>query len=211
MNDQKTFLQQALIDNQHDVPQDIQDKMLAYLALMREWNRVYNLTAIVDPLEMIMLHLLDSLSINRFLQGTRVLDVGAGAGLPGIPLALIHPEKHFTLLDSNNKKIRFLNQVIVELKLSNVEAVHSRVEDFHPEVCFDSIITRAFSSLKDMLQRTGHLICNSGMFLAMKGAYPEIEIQEVPEDFRVISIHALRINGLDAERHLVCMEKNLAS
>jgi 16S rRNA (guanine527-N7)-methyltransferase len=207
MNDQKTFLAQALIDNQHEVPESIQAKMLAYLELMKEWNRVYNLTAILEPKEMIMLHLLDSLSINRFLLGSRILDVGAGAGLPGIPLALIHPEKNFTLLDSNSKKTRFLNQAKVDLQLNNLEVVHSRAEDFHPKSTFDSIVTRAFSSLKDMLSRTNHLISTPGMFLAMKGTYPEAEIQEVPEEFRVTSIHALRINGLNAERHLVCMEK----
>lgn len=204
---EKDFLAHALIDNQLDVPEEIQDKLLKYLARMREWNAVHNLTSITNPYEMIMLHIIDSLSINRFVQGARVLDVGTGAGLPGIPLALVHPEKEFVLLDSNNKKILFLNQIVLELQINNVTVVHSRAEDFHPEKCFDSIVTRAFSSLKAMLQATGHLICKEGLFLAMKGVYPEVEIQEVPEAFHVTSIHALRINGLAVERHLVCLEK----
>lgn len=211
MTEIKTFLQQALFDNQDEVSAEIQDKFLAYLTLLDQWNRVYNLTAIHDMKEMVMLHIIDSLSINRFLHGTRIIDVGSGAGLPGIPLALLHPDKDFTLLDSNNKKTRFLTQVVLELGIKNVQVVQSRAEDFHPEVGFDSIITRAFSSLKDMLQLTGHLARAEGEFLAMKGAYPEEEIQQVPDNFRVMSIHALRINGLNVERHLVCIEKVLSS
>lgn len=207
MKDEKTFLKNALTDNQLDVPAEIQDKMLQYLHLMKKWNAVHNLTSIDDPYEMIMLHIIDSLSINRFVRGERVIDIGTGAGLPGIPLALIHPEKKFVLLDSNNKKITFLNQVLIELKLQNVELIHLRAEDFHPMTCFNTVMTRAFSSLKEMLKASGHLVCEEGMFLAMKGAYPEVEIQEVPDEFHVTSIHALRINGLNAERHLVLIEK----
>jgi 16S rRNA (guanine527-N7)-methyltransferase len=203
----KEFLQQALTKNQYDISAEIQDNFLAYLELMKKWNTVHNLTAILDPQEMVMLHILDSLSVNRFLHGNRIVDVGTGAGLPGIPLALIFPEKEFFLLDSNNKKTLFLNQVVFELKLKNVHVVHSRVEAFRPEKCFDSVITRAFSSLTDMLQGTKHLLCADGHFLAMKGQYPEQEIQNVPDEFRVLDIHALKVNGLHAERHLVCIEK----
>lgn len=207
MSNIKEFLQQALIDNQHDITTAMQDQLLAYLELLQKWGEVHNLTAIRNPEEMVMLHILDSLSITRFLHGNNIVDVGTGAGLPGIPLAIMHPEKHFTLVDSNNKKTRFLNQVIYELGIKNIEVIHSRSEDFHPERCFDSIITRAFASLKEMLTATAHLACHDGQFLAMKGTYPEQEIQEISEDFRVLSVHALRINGLNADRHLVCIEK----
>lgn len=207
MKDRLTYLQQALFDNQLDFPQEIQEKLLAYLNLMQQWNRVHNLTAIRDPHEMIMLHIVDSLAINRFLLGKRIIDVGTGGGLPGIPLAMVNPDKTFVLLDSNNKKTLFLNQVVIDLKLQNVQVIHSRVEDYRPETCFDSVITRAFSTLKNMLEMTTHLVCQQGQFLAMKGVYPEDEIQEVPDSFRVMSVHALKINGLNAERHLVCVEK----
>jgi 16S rRNA (guanine527-N7)-methyltransferase len=207
MSNLKSYLQQALTDNQHIVAPDVQDKFLAYLDLLAKWNKVHNLTSIDDPKQMVMLHILDSLSINRFLHGQRIIDVGTGAGLPGIPLALMRPEKEFVLLDSNNKKTAFLNQVVLDLKIQNVEVVHSRAEEYFPPKCFDSVITRAVSALKEMLQVTAHLVCIDGQFLAMKGVYPEEEIRQVPEEFRVFSIHALRINGLDADRHLVCIEK----
>lgn len=203
----KEFLRQALTDNQHIVSDEVQDKLLAYLKLLEQWNKVHNLTAISDPKEMVMLHILDSLSVTRFIHGTHIIDVGTGAGLPGIPLALTMPEKDFVLLDSNNKRTLFLNQVVLELKIKNVTVVHSRAEDYFSERCFDTVLTRAFSSVKEMLKATAHLVCNDGHFLAMKGVYPEEEIQNFPEEFRVFSVHALRINGLNAERHLVCIEK----
>jgi 16S rRNA (guanine527-N7)-methyltransferase len=207
MTNKKTFLQQALFDNQLELSTETQDLLLAYLNLLEQWNRVHNLTAIRDPQEMVMLHLIDSLVVNRFLQGARMIDVGSGAGLPGIPLALVNPEKEFVLLDSNSKKTRFLNQVVLDLHLKNVKVEHARVENFHPEKCFDSVISRAFASLKDMLQATAHLVDVGGRFLAMKGVYPEDEIRQVSEDFRVMNVYALRINGMDVERHLVCIEK----
>jgi 16S rRNA (guanine527-N7)-methyltransferase len=209
MTNKKTFLQQALFDNQIDVSMETQEQFSAYLKLLDQWSRVHNLTAIRDPEEMIMLHILDSLSVNRFLQGKRVIDVGTGAGLPGIPLALVNPEKEFVLIDANSKKTRFLTQVVLELQIKNVTIVHTRAEDYHPEIGFDSVITRAFSSLKEMLEVTALLVNAKGEFLAMKGLYPEEEIQQVPDNFRVMSVHAIRINGLNAERHLVCIEKVL--
>jgi 16S rRNA (guanine527-N7)-methyltransferase len=204
---QTEFLQQALVNNGHDIPLSIQEKMLHYLHLIREWNRVFNLTSIRDPKEMIILHLLDSLSIHAHLHGKNIIDIGTGAGLPGIPLALTNPTRQFVLLDSNHKKTRFLNQVIYDLKLSNVEVVHARVEDYNKQQ-FDSILSRAFSRLLVMLLGTNHLINETGQFLAMKGTYPEHEIQEIPAEFRLINVYKLTIKELNAERHLVCMEKN---
>lgn len=201
------FLSQALLFNHYAFDQTCQEKLWAYIELLQKWNRVYNLTAIHDPEKIVQLHILDSLSVRAYLQGNRILDVGSGAGLPGIPLALTCPDKTFTLLDSNSKKTRFLTQVVCELGLKNVTVVHDRAENFHPDQCFDNIVTRAFAALTDMLLHTEHLLCPAGVFLAMKGIYPESEIQEMPAHFKLIAVHELIIKGLDAKRHLVCIGK----
>jgi 16S rRNA (guanine527-N7)-methyltransferase len=178
-----------------------------YLALISKWNKTYNLTAITDPNEMVVRHILDSLAVNPFLLGLRICDVGSGAGLPGIPLAIVNPDKHFTLIDSNNKKIRFLNQVKIELKLDNVEIIHARAEEYQPKKCFQIIVSRAFSSINVMLYQTKHLCCKDGIFLAMKGVYPEKELAELDPNFKVKWVKELKIPGLDAQRHLVCIIK----
>jgi 16S rRNA (guanine527-N7)-methyltransferase len=156
---------------------------------------------------MIFLHILDSLSIHPYLKGEKIIDVGTGAGLPGIPLALFYPEKSFTLIDSNNKKIRFLTQVAYELKLNNVEIIHARCEDYHPAGKFDSILSRAFASIQVMLETTQHLAAVDSLFLAMKGIYPEQEIQGISGEFKLVAVHKLAIHGMKAERHLVCLAK----
>lgn len=204
----KNSLQKALRENSYELDTEVQEKLITYLNLLEKWNRVFNLTAIRDPQDMVMLHLLDSLSVNAYLDGHRIIDVGTGAGLPGIPLALLNPHKHFTLLDSNSKKTRFLINVVQELKINNIEVVHSRCEDFRPDVCFDIIVTRAFASITTMLVATQHLLCKGGKFLAMKGVYPEQEIKDIPADFSVLNTHQLKIKGLDAERCLVCVTPN---
>jgi 16S rRNA (guanine527-N7)-methyltransferase len=196
-----------LLENQYSLSADIEKKFIKYLELLTQWNKVFNLTSIRDPHEMIMLHLLDSLAINPYLHGTRIIDVGTGAGLPGIPLALIQPEKEFVLMDSNSKKTRFLMQAVHELQLTNVEVIHSRCEDLHPRQRFDSILSRAFASLRVMLETTQHLANKDGRFLAMKGIYPESEIQELPQGFKLLAVHNLVIKGLQAKRHLVCLAK----
>jgi 16S rRNA (guanine527-N7)-methyltransferase len=201
------FLEKALKRNGHDIPAEIQEKFLHYLDLMQRWNNVFNLTAIHEMEDMIWLHLLDSLSINTYLHGTRIADVGTGAGLPGIPLALLNPEKEFVLLDSNSKKTRFLTQCKLELTLANVEVIHARCEDFQPNDLFHSIVSRAFSSIAVMLEKTEHLLAPRGQFLAMKGAYPDAELKNLPADFMLTGVHKLTIKGLPAERHLVCIEK----
>lgn len=201
----KQLLSQALLNNQCQVSPLIQDKLVAYLELLQNWNRVYNLTAIRDPQAMVLLHILDSLAINPYLQGNRLIDVGTGAGLPGVPLALLNATKHFVLLDSNNKKTRFLIQVCAELNLKNIEVIHARCEDYHPLDCFDSIISRAFSSLKNMLLATQHFAGINSQFLAMKGTYPKEEIATIPENFMLLKVHDLKISGLDQHRCLVCL------
>ena len=182
------------------------DQMANYLSLMIKWNQVYNLTAIKDPKEMVIRHVLDSLVINDELKGSRVLDVGTGAGLPGIPLAIINSEKHFSLLDSNSKKTRFLTQVVIELNIKNVEVINSRVENYSTDQCFDTVLTRAFASIGDMLLQTRHLCCRNGIFLAMKGSYPEEELCNLPKGFSVKSVRSLTVPELNAQRHCVTIE-----
>lgn len=202
-----TFLHESLIQNGYTLSSDTEQKMAAYLELMHRWNRVFNLTAIKDPNESVLLHILDSLSICDDLHGHRILDVGTGAGLPGIPLALMCPDKEFVLLDSNSKKTRFLNQVIYELNIKNVTVVHARCEDFQPKTGFDSIVSRAFASIQVMLDVTQHLVCEDGQFLAMKGVYPDAEINAIPAKFTLLHVKKLKIIGLDAERHLISVKK----
>lgn len=207
MKDLKSYLQHALLENEFSISDEIQDQIISYLNLLQKWNNVFNLTAITDPQKMVQIHILDSLSINQYLHGTRIIDVGTGAGLPGIPLALVNPDKKFVLLDSNSKKTRFLIQVVHDLKLKNVEVIHARCESFNPEACFDTILSRAFASIKVMLGSTQHLIGKHGQFLAMKGIYPEQEIAEIPKEFKVVAVHNLNIKGLQAERCLICINQ----
>ena len=199
----QTLLQDYFKDQFSD---SILSQFAQYLALMSKWNKTYNLTAIKDPADMVLLHIADSLSINPYLSGKKIIDIGTGAGLPGIPLAIINPDKKFTLLDSNSKKTRFLIQVVSELKLSNVEIVHARVEDYKPAGCFDAVLSRAFSSLLKMVETTSHLCCNNGQLLAMKGIEPLQEIKELTNRVIVDKLAKLKIKGLNAERHLVIIQ-----
>lgn len=190
------------------VPPEARARLLAYVTLLAKWNRVYNLTAVRKPAEMIARHILDSLAVAPFVRGTQVLDVGTGAGLPGIPLAVVMPDRHFVLLDSSAKKIRFVTQAIAELGLANVQAVQSRAQDFRPVRLFDTVVSRAFASIASMVEAAAHLCSEEGRLLAMKGAYPQEELEAVPAGFRITGVQALRVPGLeDAQRHVVCIER----
>jgi len=182
--------------------------LLAYCQLLAKWNRTYNLTSITRVEEMVSHHLLDSLAVLPHLPAGRVIDVGTGPGLPGIPLAIARPEQSFTLLDSNGKKTRFLVQAVGELGLANVEVVNSRVEDYQPAELFDVVISRAFTSLANMVSACAHLLSTDGVFLAMKGKYPQAEIAEIPAGFQVLGSSALEIPGLDAQRHLLMLGRS---
>ena len=184
-------------------------KLAQYLDMLQKWNKIYNLTAITDRQEMLSKHIADSLAAGEWLHGDRIIDVGTGAGLPGIPLAIMHPDKTFCLLDSNGKKVRFLKQAIQQLGLLNVTAAHSRVEDFETEQGFSSVISRAFASIYDMLRGCSHLLCSDGRFLAMKGMQPSEELQQLPAGFLLNAIHALRVPGLNASRCIVEITKEL--
>jgi 16S rRNA (guanine527-N7)-methyltransferase len=179
-------------------------RLMDFLRLLRKWNRVYNLTAIENPAQIVRLHLLDSLAVLPYLQGRRVLDVGTGAGLPGIPLALFAPELAFTLLDSNAKKIRFVQQASIELGLANVHAEHVRIEQFQASEGFDTILARAFAALPSIVADTAGLLKPDGVILAQKGKLPEEEI--TPLHDYAVKVHALNIPGVDAERHLIAIQ-----
>lgn len=188
------------------LPEGAEAKLLAYLALLDKWNRVYNLTAVRDVERMVSHHLLDSLAAVPFFQGESVLDVGSGGGLPGIPLAIARPQLHVTLIDSIAKKTAFLLQAKAELGLANLNVVTGRVEDYRPESCFDIITSRAFSDLKEFVTLTRHLLKPAGRWLAMKGLMPHEEIASLPDWVKVSADHALVVPGLAASRHLIILE-----
>ena len=191
-------------------PSDQQIELLMrYLELFIKWNKAYNLSAIRDPEAMVTLHLLDSLSVAPYFAdkpAIRVLDVGTGGGLPGIPLAIIYPHMAFTLLDSAGKKMRFLFQVANELGLTNVQVQNMRVEKFQPVDKFDIIISRAFASIRDFVTGAGHLLKNGGAFWAMKGQNPVDELSEMGKHYIVAGSHRLVVPGLDAERCLIQLQ-----
>jgi len=182
-------------------------RLLEYLLLLQKWNQVYNLTAIRDGVKMVSGHLLDCLAVVPHIGGGRVLDVGSGAGLPGIPLAVAKPGIHVSLLDSSHKKAAFLRQAVAELRLRNAEVVCERVESWHPTEKFDWIVSRALAELAEFAALTEHLLAPGGVLAAMKGVYPFEEIERLPPGFRASHIHRLAVPGLDSERHLVLIER----
>ena len=182
-------------------------KLVQYVELMHKWNKAYNLTSVRQPGQMMSRHILDSLAITPYVQGKTVIDVGTGPGLPGMPLAIMLPHCQFTLLDSLGKRVRFMKQCVHELGLSNVTPVQSRVEAYDNMPPFDIVLSRAFASLKDMLHWCAHLVDSTGTFLALKGQFPQEEISEVSNHFRIETVNELKIPGLDEERHLVTVKK----
>ncbi len=176
-----------------------------YLRLLWKWNQTWNLTAVRDLEEMISRHLADSLSVRRWLEGSSIADVGSGAGLPGIPLAIAEPMRDFVLIDSAAKRTRFMVQAAAMLGLGNVTVIRTRAEDYRPESGFDTVMSRAFASLAGFVSAAGHLCNEGGHMLAMKGQFPESEIAELPASWLVSAVHALTVPGLAAERHLVVM------
>lgn len=192
----------ALDARQHEL-------LMGYLALLIKWNKAYNLTAVRNPDEMVSRHLLDSLSVVPFVaeRGNDWLDVGSGGGMPGVPLAILFPERRFALLDSNGKKTRFLTQVKLELGLDNLGVVNARVEAFRPEQPFAGIVSRAFSALEDFANWTRHLGDRDTHWLAMKGLRPDDELARMPEDFKVEAEHTLAVPGCQGQRHLLILRR----
>ncbi len=182
-------------------------KLLQYLALLKKWNQIHNLTAIRDVGRMVSGHLLDCLSVVPYLTGTRMLDAGSGAGFPGIPVAVARPDIQVALLDSNQKKAAFLRQAVADLQLKNATVVCERVEAWQAGERFDFIISRAFAEIAEFIALTKHLLAPRGVFAAMKGVYPFEEIARLPPEFRVRQAHAVSVPGLEGERHLVLIER----
>jgi len=178
--------------------------LLAFVLLIEKWNKAYNLTAIRSREEMLRLHILDSLALLPFVSGNKIADIGTGAGLPGIPLAIFMPNQQFTLVDSNSKKTRFVQQAILELKLKNIEVVHSRVENLARPAEFDAVLSRAFASLDDIMKLTEYLLQENGVLIAMKGQKPQEELDSLKRPYLVDMIV---VPGIEAERCVVRINK----
>ncbi|MCX9545921.1 16S rRNA (guanine(527)-N(7))-methyltransferase RsmG [Vibrio cholerae] len=208
MNPLRVKLDALISKTSLTVTEQQREQLVGYVQLLDKWNKAYNLTSVRDPMEMLVKHILDSLVVSPHLVGERFIDVGTGPGLPGIPLAIMHPDKEFVLLDSLGKRIRFLKQVIYDLKINNVLPVQSRVEEFDPESGFDGVLSRAFASMTDMVNWCQHLPKpNGGVFLALKGVRPDDEITLLPELCSVTDIKALQVPELEGERHLVILSR----
>ncbi|TCJ98913.1 16S rRNA m(7)G-527 methyltransferase [Volucribacter psittacicida] len=187
---------------------DQQKQQLVKLVLLLvKWNKAYNLTSVRDPMEMLVKHILDSLVVSPYLQGQRFIDVGTGPGLPGLPLAIVNPDKHFVLLDSLGKRISFIRNAIRELGLNNVETVLSRVEVYQPDHQFDGVLSRAFASLKDMVDWCHHLPAPNGKFYALKGQYHQQEVEQLDPMMKIEQVIPLQVPELRAERHLILLNK----
>jgi len=210
----QTRLQQGIETLGLDIPVETQIKLIKYIELIAKWNQKFNLTAVRNIDDMLSLHLLDSLAVAPFISGQRILDVGSGAGLPGIVLALCYPDKHFTLLDTNGKKTRFMTQAKIELGLGNVEVIQARIDEYQPASQFDVIISRAFASISDILGYVDHLVstdeASKTTILAMKGD-SEDEISQMPDSYKkayqIERIHELDVPGLQARRQLLVIKR----
>lgn len=208
----------GICNDQGLADEELVEACAAFIRLLAKWNQAWNLTSIRDPLDMVPLHILDSLTARPFLSGQRILDVGCGAGLPGIPLALADSAlgagstraRHFTLVDATLKKITFVRQAIAELKLRNSQAEHTRIEDYHPVAPFDTVICRAFASLPDFIRGAERLVAPGGQFLAMKGRLPADELAALPAGWVASAVTPARIPGLVVERHIVRIRRALA-
>jgi len=184
------------------------DLLIKYIELLDKWNKTYNLTSIRDPQEMLIKHIMDSLMVGEVLKGKNFIDVGTGPGLPGIPLAILYPERNFVLLDSLGKRVTFLKQVVFQLKLDNVQPIKSRVEEYQEEHYFDGVLSRAFSSLNDMVKWCKHLIkSEEGRFFALKGLYPQDEISHLPNNIVLVESYKIEVPELIGERHVIELKK----
>jgi 16S rRNA (guanine527-N7)-methyltransferase len=190
------------------LPARAQERLLQYLALLQKWNRVYNLTAVREPHRMVSHHLLDSLAVAPLIRGATLLDVGSGAGLPGIPLALALPDTRVTLLDANHKKAAFLKQAVTELELGNAAVACERVESWKPAMRFEVVISRALSDLAEFVALAGRHVAAGGRLAAMKGVHPYDEIAQLPQGWQVRQVTPVAVPGLRAQRHLVLMGAN---
>ncbi|HEY5558400.1 MAG TPA: 16S rRNA (guanine(527)-N(7))-methyltransferase RsmG [Steroidobacteraceae bacterium] len=181
--------------------------LMRLLVELREWNTRFNLTAIREPADMVDKHLLDSLSIQPHLHGRRIADIGTGAGFPGLPLAVVNPRRHFTLIEATGKKVQFVRHAIEALGIGNAEIIQARSETWRPRAPFDCVIARALGKVADFIRVAGHLCARDGRMLAMKGRHPTAEIEELPRGWRVRALHDLEVPGLAAARCVVVLER----
>ncbi|MDE1329990.1 16S rRNA (guanine(527)-N(7))-methyltransferase RsmG [Vibrio aestuarianus] len=208
MSELRTRLDQLVSQTDLEVNEQQRNQLIGYVEMLDKWNKAYNLTSVRNPMDMLVKHILDSIVVSPHLQGERFIDVGTGPGLPGIPLAIMNPDKTFFLLDSLGKRIRFIKQVLHELGIKNVTTIQSRVEEFQPEVKFDGVLSRAFASMLDMVEWCHHLPKEqTGLFLALKGQLPEEEIATLPEWCSVTDVKALKVPELEGDRHLVILSR----
>ncbi len=210
--DAKTIAAELRRGLQHfDLPVDrarLADQLVNYVGELHKWNSAYNLTAVREPREMLTRHIYDSLTALPYVQGATIADIGTGAGLPGIPLALCYPEKHFTLVDSNGKKTRFVQHAVAHLGLANVTVLQARAETLRPDELFDSVISRAYASLADFVTTCGQLLGPEGQLVAMKGKYPADELAALPAGWTLQASHAVQVPGLEGERHIVLLRRS---
>ena len=208
MSQLRTQLDALIAQTDLEVSPHQREQLVGYVEMLNKWNKAYNLTSVRDPQEMLVKHIMDSIIVSTHLQGKRFIDVGTGPGLPGIPLAIMNPDKQFFLLDSLGKRIRFIKQVLHELKIDNVNPIQSRVEEYQPEEKFDGVLSRAFASITDMVEWCHHLPkSDSGCFLALKGQLPQDEIEQLPDWCSVTDVKALNVPQLEGERHLVILSR----
>lgn len=197
------LLHRGLVGMGQSLDRQTESQLIRYIELISQWNKVFRLSSIYDLDAMVTRHLLDSLAVLPYVKGRTIVDVGTGAGLPGIPLAITMPDRHFCLIDTNRKKIQFLEKVCQQLSLRNVHIVNRAVEEFHVEPLFETVISRSFNTLNEFLTLSQHLVKPEGQTLAMKGVYPLTELQDLNPHFKLIEVHPLNIPALSAERHLV--------
>jgi 16S rRNA (guanine527-N7)-methyltransferase len=200
-------LQMLLSKTNLTVSDDQQAQLVKLVELLHKWNKAYNLTSVRDPKQMLVKHIMDSIVVSPHLDGQRLIDVGTGPGLPGLPLAILNPNKQFVLLDSLGKRLRFIRQAVLELGLKNVEFVQSRVEEYQPEQKFDVVLSRAFASLEDMLFWCKHLPNEEGHFLALKGVLPTKDLDKLDSAFKLIETISIKVPELEGERCLVKIRK----
>lgn len=195
-------IQAQLAAYQPDLSASELEQLASFQLLLQRWNKTHNLTAITDPAEMVTHHMIDSISINPFLTADRIADIGSGGGLPAIPLAILNPQRHFTMIEAVEKKVSFLRQAAIELGLKNIEAIHCRVEEYQPDELFGQISSRAFASIADFIEGSKNLLAPDGQWLAMKGKLPESELAALVDNLEY-TVRPLTVPGLEASRHLI--------
>ena len=206
----RTQLDRLVSQTQLSLSDGQAEALVQLVMMLAKWNKAYNLTSVRDPQEMLTRHIMDSILVAPFVTGDHIADVGTGPGLPGLPLAIMHPDKTFVLIDSLGKRMNFIRQFVHQQGLRNVTVVQSRVEDYRPDVLFDCVLSRAFASLADMVTWCHHLPSANGQFVALKGQLDQQELNNIPAKYQISATHRIEVPQLDAERHLVVLSQMTA-